>query len=251
MVHQINHSQTLTAGACTFWRVERELVWRGISVCYTGCRTHKPLAIVFCLAGVFVHNHHQSVTLSHSRLQAFAQTFVILVAYLQLVYHHLDVVVFVSVKLHAARNLLYLFVHADIEVAFLAHILEKLAVVTFSVSHQWGEDKDTLAGICSEYHVYHLLLGIFHHLLAGDVAICCAGTGIQQTEEVVNLSCGTHRRAWVFVCCLLFDAYHGAETSNLVHVGAFQSTEEVSGIGRERLYVASLSFSKYSVEGKR
>ena len=187
----------------------------------------------------------------HGHLNGLFQAFVVLALHLQLVYHHFDIVVFVAVYLHAAGNLHYLAINAHVQVTLASHALEQFSVVPFSLVHQWRENVDALVGIAFQNHLYHLFLGVLHHFLACGIAICSAGTGIKQSQIVVNLCCCAYGRAWVFVGCFLVDADNRAQACYLVHVGAFHSAQKIACVGGERLHVTTLTFGKDGVEGQR
>ena len=102
---------------------------------------------MLCLVGGCVDYHHQSVALLHGGVNALAQAVLILCLHFQAVNHHLYVVVLVSVHLHAAGNLCYLAVHPYIQVAFAAHALKQLTVVSLTAAHQWGKNVNLLAFI--------------------------------------------------------------------------------------------------------
>ena len=167
-----------------------------------------------------------------------------------LVNDHLDVVVLVTVNLHAPRDFRNHSVDADMQVAFPPHALEKLAVVTFPVAYQWCKKVDLLFGIIFSDHAEHLLFGIFHHLLTRSIAIGRTGTGKEQTEEVVHFGGGSYRGTWILIGGLLFDADHRTQSGDLVHSGSFHSSQEVSGVSREGLDVPPLSFGKDCVESQ-
>ena len=113
--------------------------------------------------------------------------------------------VLVAVGLHAALYLRYLSVDAHVQVALASQRLEEFAVVTLTLSDEHGEYVNALAGVVGVDHVDDALLRVLHHLLARDVAVSRSGAGVEQTQIVVYLGCGAHRRAWVLVGCLLFD----------------------------------------------
>ena len=114
--------------------------------------------------------------------------------------------VLVSVDFHPRHNLQYLAIHSGIEIALAAHALEEFTIVTLALTNEWSEEINRLALVFTENHIDDLFLGIFHHCLAASVAVGCAGTGVEQTEIVVNLSGGAHGGTWVFVGGLLLDA---------------------------------------------
>ena len=158
--------------------------------------------------------------------------------------------VLVAVHLHASDNLLHLAVYPYVQVALAAHGLEELTIVTLTTADERGQDKDLPTGIVVDDHVKHFLLRIFHHLLTSGIAIGLTGPGEEQTQVVVYLRRRAHRGARVLVGGLLLDTDDGRQSCDLIHVGALQSSEEVTGIGREGLDIAPLSFGIDGVEGQ-
>ena len=97
----------------------------------------------------------------------------------QLVDHHLDVVVLISVGLQTTGEFLYLAIDTNVEVAFLAHALKKLTIVAFPLSHQGRKNVNRLSVVVAENHRDDFLLGILDHFLATLVAVGCAGTSVE------------------------------------------------------------------------
>ena len=105
--------------------------------------------------------------------------------------------------------------------------------------------------VITEDEVHNLVFGVFHHFFACLKRIGLAGTGIEQTQEVVDFGDGTHGGTWVFVRGFLLNANNGAQPRNFIHVGAFQVVQKVAGIGRECFDVAPLTLCIERVEGQR
>ncbi len=164
--------------------------------------------------------------------------------------NHFDVVIPVSVHLHALGQFLQFTVHADMQIAFLPHALKQLAIVTLTALHQRRQYQYLPTLIVVGNHFDDLLLCVFHHRLAGLVAVCLASTCKEQAQIVVHLRRRAYRRTRVFVRCLLLNADDGRQSRNLIHVRALHASEEVTRIGRERLDIAALAFGKDGVEGQ-
>ena len=248
-VYLADDAQTLAVWAGALGGVEREVVRRRVGVADAGGGAHQTLGEVLDAARVFVEDHDQPVALLHGDGDRLLESVVVTLD-LKLVYDHLDVVVLVAVYLHAARDLHQLAVDADVQVSLAAHRLEELAVVALAASHQGGEDEYALGGILVEDHVDDALLGVFHHLLAGGVAVGAAGAGEEQAQVVVDLGGRPDGRARILVGGFLLNADHGREAGDLVDVGALHAAEEVAGVGREGLDIPSLSFGEDGVEGE-
>ena len=236
--------------AGTFGRIEGEHVWRRVLIGDAGNRVHQSLGEILHLLTAFLDDSHHAVALFHGDGNTLADAFFVSFAHHELVYHHLDVVVLVSVNLHARHNLQNLSIHPGIEITLAPHAVEEFTVMTLALSDERSEEVDSLAGILIENHLDDLFLGIFHHLLAAAVAVGSTGTGIEQTQVVVNLGSGAHGRSGILVGGLLLDADDRTETSNLIHIRTFHVAQEVAGIGRERLDIATLTFGKDGVEGQ-
>ena len=158
---------------------------------------------------LLVEDHDQSLALFHGDGDGFLEAVGGLCPWLQFIDHYFDVVVLVAIYLHAACDLQQLSIHADIQIALTAHRLEEFTIVAFSAAHQRGEDIDGFTGIVVHDHVEHFLLGIFHHLLTGGIAVGLSGPGKEQTQVIVDLSSGANGGTWILVSGLLLDADDG------------------------------------------
>ena len=125
-------------------------------------------------------------------MYAVLETLVVLGLHGQFVHYYLYVVVLVAVCLHASRYFLHLPINACVQETFLSQTLKQLTVVSLALAYHRGENEYAPPGIVIHYHVYDFLLGIFHHLLAGGIAVCRRGTCIQESQEVVYLRSGTN-----------------------------------------------------------
>src|SRR6185437_4922983 len=78
-----------------------------------------------------------------------------------------------------------------------------------------------------------------------------AATSVEQTEVVVDLSCGGDGGAWIACLIFLLDGDGGREAIHVIDVGLFDALEELARVGRERLDVAALAFGVDGIEGQR
>ena len=170
---------------------------------------HQSLAIVAHFPTLFIENHDESIALHHSTGHALTQTAVILGVHLELVNHHLDVVVLVSIKTHTMRYLHHLSINTHIKETLASHLLEELAVMSLAGSYQRCQNKDGLSFIIVENEFYDLLFGILHHLLARLVGVGLASSCKEQAQVVIHLGDGAHRRARILIGRLLFDGDDG------------------------------------------
>ena len=71
-----------------------------------------------------IKNHQQAITLLHGSRYTLLQTFFFLLRNYRFIYHNLDIVIFITVQLHAMHNLLHITVYTHIQVSFLAYLFE-------------------------------------------------------------------------------------------------------------------------------
>ena len=249
-IYQVDDAQSLAAGTCPLGGVERKVVRSRFAIGQARDRTHQPLAVMAHRVRVSIEHHDEPVALCHGRGHTLGETLVVLPAHHQLVHDHLDVMVLIPVELHAVGHFAHFAIHPYIEVTLLAHLFEKLFVVSLSGANQGGEQHDAPSGIVLQYEVNDLFFCVFHHLLARQVGISRAGTSEKQTQIVIDFSRCPHSRTGVLVGGFLFDGDDGAQACNLVHIRTFHASKEVAGVSRKRLDVTSLSLSKERVKSQ-
>ena len=247
-INQIHIPQPLTTGASSLRRVKRKIMRSRFFIRQSGNRTHQPLAVMAHLPGIGVINHNQPLTLLHGSGNALFQPFVILFRYDQLIYHNFYIMIFITVQLHAVYNLAHLAVHADIQITFLAHLLEKFFVMSLTGTYQRGKHKYLLTLIIPVNQADDLFLGIFHHFLSRKIRISNSCTGIEQTEIIVYLCRSPHGRAGILVCRFLFDGNYRAESCNLIHIRPLQPSQEITGVCGKGLNVSPLPFGEDGIE---
>ena len=101
-------------------------------------------------------------------------------------------------------------IHPDLSVSSLAHLFQKLFVMTFSASDHWSKKIAFAAGVILHYERDDLLVCISYHLFSGLRRICSGCPCIQQTQEVINFSDCADCRSRVVSGCLLLDGNYRA-----------------------------------------
>ena len=157
----------------------------------------------------------------------------------------------VAIDLHALSHLHQFTIHTGIEIALLADALEEFTVMSFAALHHGCQKVDALSVVLLQEEVQYVLLGVFDHLLACLIAERLAGSGVEQTQIVIDLCDGADGGTWILVCCLLLDADDRRESADLIDIGTFHATQEITDISAEGLNVASLTFSENGVECQR
>ncbi len=127
----------------------------------------------------------------------------------------------------------------------LGEEVDELALATL---HDGGEHLEAGAVLERQQLVDDLLRRLAGDRLAADRAVRPAGAGEEQAEVVVDLGDGADRRARVAVGRLLVDGDRGRQPLDEVDVGLVHLPEELPGVGRERLDVATLPLREDRVE---
>src|SRR6476469_7614389 len=127
----------------------------------------------------------------------------------------------------------------------LGEEIDELALATL---HDGGEHLEAGAVLERQQLVDDLLRGLSGDRLAADRAVRTTGAGEEQAEVVVDLGDGADRRARVAVGRLLVDRDRGRQTLDEVDVGLVHLPEELPGVRRQRLDVATLPLREDRVE---
>ncbi len=244
-------AQSVAMGAGPLGRIERKGVGRGVLEGDAGGGAHEVARIETLLAGAVVVEGHGALALAHGLPERGHDALAGVVVDGEPVDDQVDGVYLVAVEPHAGRNFANLAVDAGMDITFLGERLEKLAVVALAALDDGREQGDLAAGEPLADQLGDALVGVMHHLLAGDGRIGPRSAGEKQTQEVVDLGDGADRRTGILVGGLLLDGHHGAESRDLVDVGTLHGPDELPGIGREGLHVTALPLGIDGVEGQR
>ena len=82
-----------------------------------------------------------------------------------------------------------------------------------------------------ENEVDNLVFGVFDHFLTREVGIGFAGTGIEQTEEIIDFGDGSDRRTRILVGGFLLDADDRTQTGDFVDIGTVEIIKKITGVG--------------------
>ena len=189
-INLVDISQSFASWTGALRRIEREGVRGGVAIRNARSGAHQATGEVLHGTRIVVHNHQQPFALLHSHLNALLQSVVGTVFHSQAVNHYLDIMHFIAVNLHAASDFLHFAVHANVQIPFMAHVLEELTIMALTTSDHRGENENLLAGVIVGHHLNYLLFRVFHHRFACHVTKCLAGTGKQQSHIVVYLRSG-------------------------------------------------------------
>ena len=224
---------------------------RGVLEGDTRRGAHQVPRIEALLFGAVVVDGHRTLALAHRLLERGREPVARLLTDRQPVHDQVDRMDLVAVEAHARDDLADLAVDAGIEVALAGQRLEELAVMALAALDDRGHQRNAPSGKAPENQLDDPIVGIMHHLLARHGRIGPRSPCVEQTQKVVDLGNGAHRRTRIAVRGLLLDGHDRAQARDLVHVGALHRPDELPRIGRKGLHVAALSLGIDRIEGQR
>ena len=224
-------AEAVTLRTGSVWRVERKQVRFGIGVGIAGGGAHQMPAKM--AHGVFIMHGDAHVAFAQVQggLNGAQEALFVIEANCKAVDDHFDVVYLVAVEAHTRFELDQNAVDSGTHIALLHDRLEQFAVVAFPTFHQGSEQEDALAVIILEHPVQDFLIRETDHGFTGLQAEGIRCSGVNQPQEVMHFCDGADGRTRVFGNGLLLDADDRAQSSDLIHFGTFQSSEELPGIG--------------------
>ncbi len=146
--------------------------------------------------------------------------------------------------------------HADAPIdlhareAVRAQLLQELPVLALAAPDDRGEHHEARPLGQAHRLVDDLLGRLADDRPSADRAVRLAHARPQQTQVVVDLGHGPDRRARVARSRLLVDRDRRREPLDRVHVRLVHLAEELTRVGGQRLYVATLSLGVDRVEGE-
>jgi hypothetical protein len=171
----------------------------------------------------------------------------------QPVHHHLDGVLFVLLQRGQAvgRGLVepdHHPVHPDPGEPLQLELAQQFGVFALAPADHGREHLEPGALVELEHPVDDLLRGLPGDRAATDRAVRLAHPRIQQPQVVVDLGDRPDGGARVAAGRLLFDAHRGRQPVDEIHVGLVHLAQELPGISRQRLDVATLPLGEDGVE---
>ena len=163
---------------------------------------------------------------------------------------HLDGVLLLLVELGRVVEGVGVAVDPDPGEAVGLELPEELDVLTLAAADHRRQHLEAAALLEREHAVDDLLRRLPLDRGAADRAVRPAGTGVEQAEVVVDLGDGADGGAGVLRGGLLVDRDRGREALDEVDVGLVHLAEELAGVRRQRLDVATLALGEDGVEGQ-
>ena len=202
-------------------------------------------------AGLVVQHSQRTLALVQGGSDRTADALLVPLARLELVDDQLDEMRLVAVHGLDGPELLDLPVDTHLGVSPLAHLLEKLAVMTLAAAHERTEQQALATFEAGQDQGRDLFVGIAHHFGAAGRRIGTRSPRIQQAEEVIDFGDGPHRGARVGARGLLLDRNDGTQALDALHLGFLQDAHEMLGIGGKGVHITPLPFRIERVEGER
>ncbi len=200
-----------------------------------------------------VKPEHLHDTLSHleRRLHRVDQPSAVQLPNHQPVHHDRHIVILPPVEFRHGRQVVGRPVHPGSDEPPLPEVVEQIAEFSLAAPHHRAEDLDPGALRPAQDGVGDLAGALARDRAAIVRAERGAGPGPQQPHVVVHLGHGPHRRSRVVAGGLLFNGNRGRQALDGVDVRLFHQTEELPGVGRQRLDVAPLALGVNGIEGER
>ena len=98
--------------------------------------------------------------------------------------------------------------------------------------------------------IHHLIHGLFFYFLPAFRTVGDTDTRIQKPEIIIDFRHGTYRGTGSPVCGFLIDGNSRRQAFYFFHIRLFHLSQELSGVGRQRLHIPALSLRIYCVKGK-
>ena len=192
-----------------------------------------------------------SVGVPQRGLERFGQALLGVGPDLEPVDHHVHRVLAVLGELGQRVDLVHPGVDAHAHEPLCAQLGKKLRVLALPVGDDGRQDHEL--GVLGQRH--HRIDHLRHRLrLQGQLVLGAVGRAhprVEQAQVVVDLGHRAHGRARVVAGRLLLDGDRRRQALDQVHVGLFHELQELAGVGRQRFYIAALSFGVKRVERER
>ena len=165
--------------------------------------------------------------------------------------HNFNRVLFILLQLDFFGQIVQIAVHPHADIARLTGVIEHLDVFALALAHDRCQNLHF--GTLRQAHqlVNNLVNGLLVNLLAALGTVRCADSRPEQTQVVVNLGNRAHRRAWVLGGSFLVDGDSRGQAVDIVYIGLFHLSEELTRIGGQRLDIAALALCVNGIERQR
>ena len=247
-----DHTQAIAVGAGSLRGIEREGIWRWQRKGDAGVGADEIFAeVAQPTFPVHPEQGQRTFALGKGRDNRRSDTLAVFCCRNQLVDHQFYEVRLVAVEgLHIAQ-VEYLSVYADLGVASLDELLEEVLVMTFAPLDYRSEQQEFLPFIFADDQVDYHIVGVLDHLLACGRGICGRGTGVEQTEEIVDFSHRSDGGTGIAAGGLLLYGDDGTQATHVIDLGTLHYAHKLAGVWRKRVHIPALAFGVDGVECER
>ena len=167
--------------------------------------------------------------------------------------HHLDAVLAVFLQVEPGRlvDVEHIAIDTNADKALAANLVENTLVLALAVADDRRQDHQPRVARQLEQLTRHLLHRLRHDRPPALRAVRVTDAREKQPHVVVDLGDGADRRARVAAAPLLVDRDRRGEPVDVVDVRFLHLTEELPGIGGERLHVTALALGEDRVKRQR
>ena len=258
-VEHFGVAQTVAGRAGAHGRVERKQAGFELAHAVAAHGTSKARRKAVLHAAVEVEHQGAAIGQAQRGLEALGQAlaqgvgcavFGHLVAHLEAVDHHVDVVLFGFLQRGQGVGFDHLAVDPKAHKALRLHLRKQVNVFAFFLSRHGCQHHQTGLVGHGQHGVHHL-----RHALRGQGqvvfgAVRGASAGEEQTQVIVDLGDRAHGGARVVAGGLLLNRDRGRQALDQVHIGLVHQLQKLPRIGRQTLHVAALAFGVERVKGQ-
>ena len=164
---------------------------------------------------------------------------------------NLDVVPHLAVQAQIVAQPRHTAVNPSADEALFQKVFEEVAVLALLAADQRRQNQDLGPLGQGQNLLQNLFLGLGGDRLGALGTVPRAGAGIKHAKIIVNLGDRAHRAAGALPGRFLRDGDRRAQAGDQIDVGLGHLPQELSGIAREALHIASLPFGIERIERQR
>ena len=142
-------------------------------------------------------------------------------------------------------------INAHPHIAFMANMVENLAVLALLAPHDLCHDEQLRAFRQFLYLVDHLVNRLLGDGLAALRAVRTPRPRKEQTQIVIDFRDRAHRGTRIMACGLLVNGDCRRQTVDVIHIRFIHLPQELPGIGGQRFHITPLTLGIDCIKGQR
>ena len=197
-----------------------------------------------------VHDH-QPVRQPHYRFNGIRHPLFNSFLHHQPIHNDLNIMLNILFQLDGLRQLMQVPIDADTNIAAALGLLQNLFMAAFPAAHN-GRQKLDLRPLRQFHDLVHHLI----HRLLTDLPPALGAMGdphprVQKTHIIINFRDRSHRGARIAIGGFLVDGNCRGQSLDALHIRLFHLSQELAGIGRQRLHIPPLPLRVNRIKGQR